>query len=44
MKHLRAYIYIIGIEAYYKAPIREYKTFKSQADQTINTEKDNGNI
>ena len=40
IKHFRS----IGIEAYYKAPIREYKTFKSQADQTINTEKENGNI
>lgn len=40
IKHFRS----IGIEAYYKAPIREYKTFKSQADQTINTDKENGNI
>ncbi|MBO5058118.1 MAG: DEAD/DEAH box helicase family protein [Prevotella sp.] len=31
----------LGIEAYYKAPIREYETFKAQATQTI---KNNGNI
>lgn len=31
----------LGIEAYYKAPIREYETFKAQAAQTINN---NGNI
>lgn len=31
----------LGIEAYYKAPIREYETFKAQATQTINN---NGNI
>ena len=40
IKHFRS----IGVEAYYKAPIREYKAFKSQADQTINTEKENENI
>lgn len=37
VKHFRA----LGIEAYYKAPIKEYETFKAQADQTINS---NGNI
>lgn len=31
----------LGIEAYYKAPIKEYETFKAQATQTINN---NGNI
>ena len=40
IKHFRS----IGIEACYKAPIREYQTFKAQADQTINAEKENGNI
>ena len=40
IKHFRS----IGIEAYYKAPIREYQTFTAQAEQTINTEKENGNI
>lgn len=37
VKHFRA----LGIEAYYKAPIKEYETFKAQANQTINS---NGNI
>lgn len=31
----------LGIEAYYKAPIKEFETFKAQANQTINS---NGNI
>jgi type III restriction enzyme len=30
----------LGIEAYYKAPIKEYNTFKNQANSTIN----NGNV
>lgn len=33
----------LGIKAVYKAPIREYSTFKAQAEQTINTQA-NGNI
>lgn len=37
VKHFKS----LGIEAYYKAPIKEYETFKAQANQTIN---DNGNI
>ena len=37
VKHFKS----LGIEAYYKAPIKEYDTFKAQANQTIN---DNGNI
>lgn len=36
-KHFKS----LGIEAYYKAPIKEYDTFKAQANQTINN---NGNI
>jgi type III restriction enzyme len=39
IKHFRS----LGIEAVYKAPIREYSTFKAQAEQTINTQA-NGNI
>lgn len=31
----------LGIEAYYKAPIKDFETFKAQANQTINN---NGNI
>ncbi len=34
IKHFRS----LGIEAVYKAPIREYPTFKSQADQAINNQ------
>lgn len=37
VKHFKS----LGIKAYYKAPIKEYDTFKAQANQTIN---DNGNI
>lgn len=37
VKHFRS----LGIEAYYKAPIRDYETFRAQATQTINN---NGNI
>lgn len=37
IKHFQS----LGIEAYYKAPIKEYDTFKAQANQTINN---NGNI
>ncbi len=37
IKHFQS----LGIEAYYKAPIKEYETFKAQANQTINS---NGNI
>ena len=37
VKHFKS----LGIEAYYKAPIKEYDTFKAQANQTINN---NGNI
>ena len=37
VKHFRS----LGIEAYYKAPIQDYGTFKAQAAQTIN---DNGNL
>lgn len=37
VKHFKS----LGIEAYYKAPIKEYETFKAQANQTINN---NGNI
>lgn len=37
VKHFRS----LGIEAYYKAPIRDYETFKAQATQTISN---NGNI
>ena len=33
----------LGIEAVYKAPIREYSAFKVQAEQTINDQA-NGNI
>lgn len=40
IKHFRS----IGIEAHYKAPVREFSTFKAQADQTINAAKENGNI
>ena len=39
IKHFRS----LGIEACYKAPIREYSTFKAQAEQTINNQA-NGNI
>lgn len=34
IKHFRS----LGIEACYKAPIRDYSTFKSQAEQTINSQ------
>lgn len=37
VKHFKS----LGIEAFYKAPIKEYETFKAQANQTINS---NGNI
>ena len=37
IKHFQS----LGIEAYYKAPIKEYDTFKAQANQKINN---NGNI
>ena len=37
VKHFKS----LGIEAYYKAPIKEFDTFKAQANQTINN---NGNI
>lgn len=37
VKHFKS----LGIEAYYKSPIKEYDTFKAQANQTINN---NGNI
>lgn len=37
VKHFRS----LGIEACYKAPIKEYEAFKAQANQTINS---NGNI
>lgn len=37
VKHFQS----LGIEAYYKAPIKEYETFKAKANQTINS---NGNI
>lgn len=37
VKHFQS----LGIDAYYKAPIKEYETFKAQANQTINS---NGNI
>ena len=37
MEHFRA----LGIKAYYKAPIKEYETFKAQANQTI---INNGNV
>ena len=37
VKHFKS----LGIEAYYKAPIKEYETFKAQANQTI---FNNGNI
>lgn len=40
IKHFRS----LGIDACYKAPIREFDTFKAQADQTINANKENGNI
>ena len=33
----------LGIEAYYKAPIKEYSTFKAQANETIKKEND-GNV
>lgn len=39
IKHFQS----IGLEAYYKAPVKEYDTFKSQAVQTIKEQKD-GNI
>ena len=39
IKHFRS----LGIEAAYKAPIREYSTFKAQAEQTIKKQT-NGNI
>lgn len=38
-KHFRA----LGIEAHYKAPIKEYDTFKAKAVETINSEN-NGNL
>ena len=34
VKHFRS----LGIEAVYKAPIREYSTFKAKAEQTINNQ------
>lgn len=34
IKHFQS----LGIEAYYKAPIKEYETFKAQANQTINSD------
>lgn len=34
IKHFRS----LGIEACYKAPIRDYSTFKAQAEQTINSQ------
>lgn len=37
VKHFKS----LGIEAYYKAPVKEYETFKTQANQTI---INNGNI
>lgn len=37
IKHFRS----LGIEAYYKAPIKEFESFKAQATQTINND---GNI
>lgn len=37
IKHFKS----LGIEAYYKAPVKEYETFKAQANQTINN---NGNV
>ena len=37
IKHFKS----LGIEAYYKAPFKEYETFKAQANQTINN---NGNV
>ena len=37
IKHFKS----LGIEAYYKAPVKEYDTFKAQANQTINN---NGNV
>lgn len=39
VKHFRS----LGIEAHYKAPIKEYSTFKAQANNTINSEND-GNV
>lgn len=39
VKHFRA----LGIEAHYKAPIKEYNTFKTQAIETIKSES-NGNL
>jgi type III restriction enzyme len=33
VKHFRS----LGIESYYKAPIKEYETFEAQAKQTINS-------
>ena len=33
----------LGIDAYYKAPIKEYSSFKAQANNTINSEN-NGNV
>lgn len=39
VKHFRS----LGIEAHYKAPIKEYSTFKAQANNTINSESD-GNV
>lgn len=39
IKHFRS----LGIEAAYKAPIRDYSTFKAQAEQTIKKQT-NGNI
>lgn len=39
VKHFRS----LGIEAYYKAPIKEYNSFKAKANDTINSEN-NGNV
>ena len=35
MECARKHFQSLGIEAYYKAPIREYSTFKARAEQTI---------
>ena len=40
VKHFRS----LGIEAYYKAPIREYSKFEEEATKTINIQQANGNI
>jgi hypothetical protein len=43
MEFAKKHFNSLGIEAVYKAPIREFSTFMAQAEQTINNQA-NGNI